>query len=242
VTLREGVEDAWKDLGGDAGARIANRKHRRPFVPMERDGHGTTGGGELRGVRQEVHDDLRDSGAVGENRKGLRGQVEDESDALRLETREAALDGEVDGALKRDHLRPQVDLPVGDPIHVEELFDQAQKMARLALDHPTLRLDRGVRRGDALEDVESREDRRQRATELVRKHREKPVLVDVRLRQVRVCLLQAPGRVGHLRERLVSLGFRFTHELIHRRPHALVDEVEETMANGPLFARDGAAR
>ena len=75
VALNEEVEDVRQAIFGDANASVAHADVDHPVVTTGRDLDLPAGRGELRGVVQDVGDDLDEPDAIAVNQQGIDWQI-----------------------------------------------------------------------------------------------------------------------------------------------------------------------
>jgi hypothetical protein len=90
--------------------------------------------------------------------------------------------------------RPEPELPLADPRHVEEVVEQVRHVPDLAADHGTGSRGRFRASVVPLEDLERVHDGRERAAELVGQRREELVLAAVRVAERVLASARGPTR------------------------------------------------
>src|SRR6185503_11442349 len=85
LILAERLEYVGQELRMNPDSGITDNHNRARLITCDRYSDVATGGRELQGVRQEIHEDLPETGRVAENSAGLRRQVDRQGDVFLLE-------------------------------------------------------------------------------------------------------------------------------------------------------------
>ena len=124
IRLREQIEDARQHLDRDAHARVADRNHRVTALatPRQRDSSAVLS--VLRGIVQQIRDDLGQPHRIGHQSHGLFGQVDDELVASGLDERPARLDGAAQRRTQIHGLSAQLDAAARHARDLHEIVDE----------------------------------------------------------------------------------------------------------------------
>ena len=161
----------------------------RDGVQAHRDRRAAARRRELRGVVQEVVDDLADPRPIAEHDDVRRRSEQLDGDLAGLEGGRVVLDRRVDELVQLEPLLVQADLPARDARDVEQVVDQARQLPDLTIDHgerPPRLLSAGI---GVPEHVGAVADRAERIAKLVREHREELRLTAIGLEQRLLCVL-----------------------------------------------------
>src|SRR5438034_1611234 len=179
--LFEAMEDAGQEVGRNAGPRVADGEPRLGLERLETDVNATALGGEHDRVAEEVGDDLTQPGRVASHQELAPADGHQlEPEAFRLGVGLGVLDGLADDRGEIGGADGEGELPGGDAGDIEQIFDEADLEAGVALDARDG--PRGLRRVRARlgQEPGPGEDRRERGAELVRDEREERVFRPVR--------------------------------------------------------------
>ena len=166
----------------DADLHLAVRSSRGGDVDVRAVGR------ELRCIRQQIADHLREPDHVAVDLQRLRRRI----DRHRLppcgDHRPRGLERALDDILCDQALPLQLDLVAGDARDVQQVVDEAREMRGLPLQDAAHLPDGRRLVGARAKNRRDVEDRRERIAQLVRQHREELVLAPVRLQQQRLAV------------------------------------------------------
>ncbi|MGC3967626.1 MAG: hypothetical protein QM775_09720 [Pirellulales bacterium] len=177
--LFEQIEDAGNVLLGEADARVAHAEDQSRVFHIRREPDAARRRRVLRGVVQQVDEDLRQANAVALEISFLFRKRDSQVMAPLDDHRSDRLQ-HVFHELAGFHTLPlELDLALRDPRDVEQIVHEPNEMVELTAHHRVQIRRFFFVRTASVEQVESVFQRRQRIAQLVRKHREKLVLTSV---------------------------------------------------------------
>src|SRR5438309_5315885 len=194
-TLHEELERVLPQILCQAGAVVLHADDEVVAVHMGAYQDPAANVGVLGGVVQQIGEDLREPGGIGEEHHGLGRQIERNPVAALVDERARALDRLLDHGAQEERLLAKLDLPAGDARDVEEIVDQPRHVLDLSLDDLA-----GPRHAALLALVDAHDPQRgrhrcERIPELVAEHREKLILAPIDLREL--IDLAAQGQLKH---------------------------------------------
>ena len=177
--------------------RVLHLDHRVRVLLRDRQRDATARLHELRGVVQDVPDDLHQAGRIAVDAEQILRQVERERVAAGVDQRTSGLDSSGDDGIDQHPLPLQRNHPPRDARHVEQVVDETHQMLHLPLDD--LARAHGLCLGQVPfpQQLNSRANGRQRIPELVSQNRQELVLVTVRFLESRGRCFERGGPVGH---------------------------------------------
>ncbi len=141
------------------------------------------GRGVLRGVDQQVRDDLREPRQVAFEGDRLRRQIDRQRMARRIDDRLRDLDRTLDDGRELQRLAPQMELAARHARDVEQVVEQVRHLRDLPIDDVAAPDHLRVALGGAAQHLDRIADRRERVAQLVRERRDEVVLLAIGLAQ-----------------------------------------------------------
>ncbi len=176
VGLHEKIEDLVLHVGRDADSVVAYLQHGAPVQGTQRDGDPATGLGVLRGVGEQVRDDLFEPRGVSAHQERTLRKGDGQVVTERFDRGKGGLDGERDDRLEVNRRLAQIDMAASDAGDVEEVFEKAGHVLNLAPGDDDRVLDQLIAAGLQVNDFEGMGQRRQGIAKLVGEHGQKLVL------------------------------------------------------------------
>jgi hypothetical protein len=182
IRLHERFEDAAELIGCDAAAVVAHGDPDPTGPARALDEHVdlSARGRELRRVGQQVREDLSEPERIALHRDA-RGGPDLQGVPVARDERGGDLQRALQHRSQRHRLATQLDVAARDPRDVEQVVDQPDEVAGVALDHFLLAGGARIPR----QPLDSGHDRRQRVAQLVPQHRQEVVLAPRHLEDVR---------------------------------------------------------
>ena len=183
--LREEIEHRRRACRADARCRVSRTVDRRALrVARALDDDPSAFGRELRGIRDEVADDLLDAHRIRADRQAARARGAPRSHAPRADhRRQARLGRRCDRRIEIERAHLEMDLAELQPRYVEQIVDEPRHVRHLTIDQVAGLDEARSSIIEALHDVDGVAHRRERIAQLVREHREKLVALAQRARR-----------------------------------------------------------
>ena len=165
-----------KEFGTDSRAVVLDNDLCLRAGASQDDPHASAVGRELERVREQVPDDLLQTGGVSGHRSNRRVQLPIDGDAFRIRCRFDGLDGCVDDRCQVNALNVEAELARHDPADVEQVRNELRLKSSIAGDD----LQTAGRQPDVVallqHQVRPTENRIQRRAQFVRDHRHEVIL------------------------------------------------------------------
>ena len=183
LQLAEEVENLRQRRRGDADPVVANTYEHVAILAL--DGHLDAAArlGELRGVVEEIPEDLSQPCGIGIDDHRLGQMRHRELVAAFHDAGPARLDRRVHDLGQFDAFFAKLQPVARDATHVQQVIDESGQVSHLTIDDAARPLQLGRARIRHLQDLNGVPDRRQRIAQLVREHRDEFVLATVGLAQ-----------------------------------------------------------
>jgi hypothetical protein len=181
LDLTEHLEDVRQLALVDADAAVLHRDCDLVVFDSRRETDSPTGRGVLRGVDQQVRDDLREPRQVAFEGNRLRRQIDRQRVARSIDDRLRDLDRTLDDRRKLQRFTPQMELAARHARDVEQVVEQVRHLRHLPIDDVAAPDHLRVALGGAAQHLDRIADRRERVAQLVRERRDEVVLLRDRL-------------------------------------------------------------